>query len=352
MVNTIVPKNNNLLAQPRLVSIAHIQRSRMPGNHSIERLFQSIRHAMLPEWNIEAHECPDRSLGVRSRLRGVFWAYRSERDINHITGDVHYLALGLTGLSILTIHDCVSLGRLKGWRKWLFWLLWYYFPALRAKVITVVSDASRQELEKYLPLKPNNICVIHNCLTGTFPVSRRPFDRVRPTLLFIGTRPNKNLARVCDALEDIPCRLRIIGVLSTAQTCRLRDRGIEFSSENCLSDSEIITEYDKCDIVLFPSLYEGFGLPILEANASGKPVITSSVCSMPEVAADAAIYVDPLDSSSIRAAVLRVINDDQLRTTLVANGLRNVARFSPSSVATKYATLYHSAWRHFQGRVL
>jgi len=88
------------------------------------------------------------------------------------------------------------------------------------------------------------------------------------------------------------------------------------------------------------STYEGFGLPIVEANAVGRPVITSNVCSMPEVAGDAAFLVDPFDVEDIRRGVLLLINDSHLRRDLVRRGFLNVRRFSIESVATQYRSLY------------
>jgi glycosyltransferase involved in cell wall biosynthesis len=96
---------------------------------------------------------------------------------------------------------------------------------------------------------------------------------------------------------------------------------------------------------MFASLYEGFGLPILEANAVGRPVITSKLYSMPEVGGNAACYVDPYDSADIRAAVSKLIEDSQYRDQLVVNGFRNVERFRPEVVATQYANLYRKLFK-------
>jgi glycosyltransferase involved in cell wall biosynthesis len=95
-------------------------------------------------------------------------------------------------------------------------------------------------------------------------------------------------------------------------------------------------------MVVFASLYEGFGLPILEAQAMGRPVITSNFGAMREAAGDGALLVDPYSVEAIRAAILRVKNEPGLREDLIAKGLRNAANFSADAVAMKYAQIYRN----------
>jgi glycosyltransferase involved in cell wall biosynthesis len=99
-------------------------------------------------------------------------------------------------------------------------------------------------------------------------------------------------------------------------------------------------------MVVFASTYEGFGLPIVEANATGRPVITSNICSMPEIAGSAACFVDPSDCSSIRQGILRVMNDDGYRADLIGRGLENVKRFRADTIAAQYAALYQEVLSH------
>jgi glycosyltransferase involved in cell wall biosynthesis len=91
---------------------------------------------------------------------------------------------------------------------------------------------------------------------------------------------------------------------------------------------------------VFASLYEGFGLPILEAQAMGRPVITSNFGAMKEAAGEGALLVDPYSVDEIRAAILRIKNEPALREDLIAKGLRNAAKFSATAVANSYAQIY------------
>ena len=95
-----------------------------------------------------------------------------------------------------------------------------------------------------------------------------------------------------------------------------------------------------CDMVIFVSLIEGFGLPIIEAQATGRPVVTSNISAMPETAGDGACLVDPYNIKDIRKGVLKVINDTDYRNSLINHGIKNVNRFLPEVIAAYYLTLY------------
>src|ERR1039457_1051746 len=138
---------------------------------------------------------------------------------------------------------------------------------------------------------------------------------------------NKNICRVAEALQRIPCRLDIIGRLTERQREVLEFNRIQYTEQWDLSDQQVIEKYRQCDLVVFASIYEGFGMPIVEANATGRPVVTSNIGSMPEVAGTAACLVDPFDCASIREGILRVIEDADYRNNLVAQGYENAKRF-------------------------
>jgi glycosyltransferase involved in cell wall biosynthesis len=98
--------------------------------------------------------------------------------------------------------------------------------------------------------------------------------------------------------------------------------------------------YIDCDLLAFASTYEGFGLPILEAQLTGRPVLTSNLSPMKEVAGTGAVLVDPYDLQSIRLGLLKIIQDSELRGRIVEAGFENVQRFNPDAVAKKYTALY------------
>jgi glycosyltransferase involved in cell wall biosynthesis len=168
----------------------------------------------------------------------------------------------------------------------------------------------------------------------------REFNVQRPTVLLIGTLPHKNLERMVQALAAIPCRLRIVGRLTGQQRTLLEKLGHEFVNEFDLTTAQMAHAYRECDVVGFASLFEGFGMPILEGQASGRPVVTSRQSPMQEVAGEGACLVDPNDVESIRAGFARVIGDAAYRSGLIEHGLRNVAQYRPERVAVMYLDLY------------
>lgn len=168
----------------------------------------------------------------------------------------------------------------------------------------------------------------------------KPFNENCPDILQIGTMKNKNLLRLCEALEGINCRLRIIGRLDDEQRRSLSDHSIDFTNAFDLDDEAIKGEYEKADLVVFCSTLEGFGLPIIEAQAMGKPVVTSRIEPMISTSGKAAILVDPLDWESIRKGVKAVIDDGELRLDLIERGRKNAERFAPHKVAAEYERLY------------
>jgi glycosyltransferase involved in cell wall biosynthesis len=330
-------------AARRLPRVMYFQRKPFWDSFSLERVFDTVRTALPSNMAKAAWTCPFQSRGVARRLLNLVDAPFHQGEINHITGDVHYLALALgKRKTILTIPDCGVLQFSKGLKYLAIVMCWYRFPARRVAAITVISEFTRREVLRYTGCAPEMVRVIHCPVPDGFAPSLRPFDKEEPVLLQVGAAEhNKNICRVAEAIRGIPCRLDIIGRLTDRQRQALDRNSISYTEQWGLSDQEVVQRYRDCDVVVFASTYEGFGMPILEGNATGRPVVTSNICSMPEVAGSAACLVDPFDCSSIREGVLRVINDPDYRNNLIAQGFENVKRFQVDTIAAQYAALYH-----------
>jgi glycosyltransferase involved in cell wall biosynthesis len=159
--------------------------------------------------------------------------------------------------------------------------------------------------------------------------------------LQIGTAHNKNIDRTIQALAEIPCHLIILGKLNDAQISLLDDLKIKYTAiSHALSESELYELYKSVDIVTLISTLEGFGMTIIEANQMGIPVITADITSMPWVAADAAVLVDPYDSQSIKNGFMKLIQNESYRNQLIENGYRNIKRFDKKVIAQQYFDLY------------
>jgi glycosyltransferase involved in cell wall biosynthesis len=329
-----------------------MRRSRANG-FSIERLYEDIRAALPDDCRVKVWTCRNFSEGVWRRLQDVWLARTQQGEVNHVTGDVHYLTFLLDSRrTVLTVHDLVMLGRLRGVRRGIFWFFWYWLPVRRSRVVIAISESTRRALLESVRCHPAKVRVIYNNVSDEFQPVPRIFNAQLPRILHIGTTCNKNLDRVAEALKGIRCRLVVVGALSHGQREALREHDITYENLIGLSREGIVAQYAAADLVLFASTYEGFGLPIVEANAVGRPVVTSKILSMPEVAGEAACLIDPFDISSIRAGVLRVINDTAYRDDLVAKGLENVKRFKASRIAEQYASLYREVGEEARQRTL
>ncbi|WP_243349645.1 glycosyltransferase family 4 protein [Parabacteroides sp. FAFU027] len=321
--------------------ITYIFRKKSPRCNSIEQVFYGVMECLDPElYPTASFHVKESGGGIKAIISNICAVRKTGRGIRHITGDIHYVALGTSSPSVLTIHDTGSALQGNFIKQFLIKLLWFWLPALCVDRITVISEFSRQEVLRLIPFAKRKIRVIPNAYRQQIDHDPKPFKSACPRILHLGTKSNKNLERTIEALKGIHCELMIIGKLTAAQHKQLDQSGILYQNEFFIPFERIIEHYRVCDLVCFASTYEGFGLPILEAQATGRPVITSRVASMPEVAGEGALLVDPLNIDDIRNAVNRIISDETLRAGLIAKGLENIKRFTPESVAMQYIDLY------------
>ena len=311
----------------------------------MHRVFSSIVQAIGPSHAISI-SAPDYRALPWSILRNLWWAFknRNRKGINHITGDLHYLALVLPAPNtVLTIHDLVTL-RLGGnpIKKYLWRKLWFDWPLRRVGKITCISETTKSELLSAFPwLNPSKVFTVHNPIDPLFRPVPKEFDKHCPTILHIGTGWNKNLERVILALKGISCKLQIVGALSDDAKQSLSENGISYENRVNISDEELLECYHQCDLVSFPSIFEGFGMPIIEAQATGCAVITSNINPMKEIAADGACLVNPLSVDLLHKAFRKLIEDDTYREILVKKGIVNARRFSLDHIVSQYMQVYN-----------
>ncbi|MHB1456385.1 MAG: glycosyltransferase family 4 protein [Armatimonadota bacterium] len=333
------------------MDVAIFVRKPSPRHFSLEHVCADIVGAMTTSVIPRIVVMPCQTRGLRGMLRNMAYARSRAGAVNHVFGDIHYIACSLpAGRTILTVADCTTLIHRVGLRRAVLRYLWYTWPISHCALVTTISESTRQELLNLVSCPPEKVRVVHVPVSSSFTFSPKEFNHECPTILQVGTRENKNLLRVILAVMGVPCHLRIIGVLSEQQKTALEQLGIRYSSVANIPDTQLTKEYRDCDMVVFASTYEGFGLPIVEAQASGRPVITSNLCSMPEVAGDAACLVDPFDVDSIKTGILHIISDATYRAELVERGLINIERFRPEAIATQYTSLYQELWGTAQSR--
>jgi len=333
------------------IKVSLFLRYRAGQNFSIERLFDAVVSALPADrYVVTRHVCPFKSEGIIRRLALIVWAAFRQGDVNHITGDVNFLGLMMRrSRTLLTIHDSASMRRLTGWSRRLYRLFWLRLPVRRAARVTVISNETLHETRSYVDADPAKFAVIPNCTPLGIAARPRTFGESPPRLLAVGTHQNKNLERVIEALAGVACVLVVIGELSEQQRTLVARHAVAVENHVAVDDDAIAEHYRNADAVVFVSTYEGFGLPIIEAQAMGRPLITSRRSPMSEVAGTGACLVDPESVPEIRSAILRVLRDADYRASLVAAGFANVKAYSPAEVAKQYAAVYEELHRGAAG---
>ena len=267
-----------------------------------------------------------------TRVNGLLWSPSN-------TGPI------LLGQQVVTIHDLATFEHPEWFDRNFSRAYQMILPRLARKVehILTVSDYSKGRIVDILGVDPNNVTVTHLAASEIFrpaPLSdleRQSLDLPERYLLMVGAlQERKNFRRVLEVWETwgkagrpYDLGLVIIGpkenIFSAFNLGRIPD-GVHLMGK--VDDDLLSRFYSSALAFIFPSLYEGFGIPILEAMACGAPVITSKVTSMPEVAGDAALLVNPESHVSILQAMQAVSDDAQLRDELRASGLDRVRQFS------------------------
>jgi glycosyltransferase involved in cell wall biosynthesis len=279
----------------------------------------------------------------------------------------HYVVSPLTSRPyVVTIHDCIHLRfpeYLPNRLAPVYARVMMRQAARRAARILTVSQASKDDILHYLGVATDRVDVIPNALDeklATAPPAdavARVADRFQlnaPFILYTGNiKPHKNVDRLIEAfallkrrgMDDV--QLLIIGDnISKAPELRRLVHRFQLHRQvrflGFVSDEVLGALYRLTRVFVFPSLYEGFGLPPLEAMAAGAPVITSNVSSLPEVVGDAAILVDPLDAPALADAIARVLGDEGLRADLIQRGHERVRQFSWDTAAVRTHAVYES----------
>lgn len=341
------------------IRVLMIQRNHSDGA-SIRRVFDSIRGSIDGSHFVVETQTLRYASGAIGVILNLLTFSPLRADVYHVTGDCNYISLLLPrDRTLMTIHDLITIRRHTGLRNALLEWIYLRWPIRWVRSITAISRVTESELREFIfkiggiSGGDNKIKVIENPLTGERALSPRPrLKRDIPTVLHIGTAANKNLDRLIDAVAGSNYKLRVIGKLKDAEKESIRSRGIDLDHVESVGDDAMALEYQNCDVVSFCSTYEGFGLPIIEAQAQGIPVVTSNIDPMSAVAGNGALLVDPNDPVSIRKALDSVLSDEEIRRELIANGFQNVKRFEPATIAAEYQKLYIEIAEHCDDGVM
>jgi glycosyltransferase involved in cell wall biosynthesis len=267
--------------------------------------------------------------------------------------------------SVVTMHDCVNLTfpqYAPSHVRQLMTKARMWSAAHRSARILTVSEASKRDILKFFDVPPDKVSVIPNAIDDCFS-ALPPADEVQRVreryqldgefVLYVGNiRPHKNLVRLIEALYQLRessrfenLRLLIIGdEISKYPTLRRAVHRHKLHKHvrffGFVPDRTLAVLYRLATVFVFPSLYEGFGLPPLEAMASGTPVVTSNVSSLPEVVGDAALLIDPYDPAAIAEGIRVTLTDEALRARLISAGLARARAFSWETSVRRVREVY------------
>jgi len=311
-------------------------------NFSIENFYlELIKNFEHEDVEFKVKVCPLESKGILNRILITIWAFFNQGDINHICGDVNFIASFLNKKkTINTILDHASLIRLKGIKRFIYYLLWVKIPVLKSAHIITISDKTKKEILKYTTTNKDKITVSGVCIHSVYKKKIKAFYQKKPKILIIGTRDNKNIKNILMSLSDIHCELIIIGNLIKEYVYILKKFKISYKNYVGLNNKAIFKKYIESDLLMFPSQYEGFGMPILEAQTVGRVVVTSNLEPMTSVGGNGALYVNPNNVKNMNITVKKVIDNKSLRKKLIQNGFKNTKRFNKEEILKKHLDCY------------
>jgi glycosyltransferase involved in cell wall biosynthesis len=239
---------------------------------------------------------------------------------------------------VVTVHDLAVFRHPEAFNHWTR----TYSPHLVPRVLTAarrviaVSEFTRRELVDVLRVPDEKIRVVPNGVDDEFTPNGAAADG--EYILAVGTlEPRKNLARLVEAVRRSGVELRVVGARGWGNV-ELGGNGVLWLGE--VTDAELARQYRGARCVAYPSLYEGFGIPVLEAMACGAPVVTSRSTAMEEVADGAAVLVDPNDPAELAVGIERAVAE---REELVARGLERARAFRWDAVADATVEVYGEA---------
>jgi glycosyltransferase involved in cell wall biosynthesis len=330
-------------------------------------LCKPVDVAWLAELGPRVRPMPTRAdnYSIREQIEVPWRLWRAGVDLFH---SPHYvLPVFVTCPAVVTIHDCIHLmfpQYLPNKLALLYARFFMWWATRRARRVLTVSEASKRDILRFCRVPADRVTVIPNAIDDRFRVAppedeveriRERFQLHEPFVLYVGNvKPHKNLERLIQAVHHLhengydELKLLVIGSdISKYATLRRAihaynlHRYVRFLG--FVPDRTLNILYRLTSVFAFPSLYEGFGLPPLEAMACGAPVVTSNTSSLPEVVGDAAVLVDPTDSRAIAEGLAHVLADPNLRADLRRRGVARAQAFSWAEGARAVRRIYDTA---------
>ncbi|MBC7261793.1 MAG: glycosyltransferase family 4 protein [Chloroflexi bacterium] len=356
----------------RVALFADSPRENWPSMDRYAHSLFSALQRLAPEHEFHLLVPPDPPIGLRGRLFLLwrllwypFWARRFSAEVYHILDHSYgHLLWGLDGnRTVVTVHDVAPF--YYGYFLRPSYLAWQiaWKGAQKARWWITVSNFTRREALGFVSKNPIEVMPIPAGVEPDFhPLPEEQTSKWREKLgvgtekviLHVGhCQPRKNLERLLTALALLSKQgvdfhfIQVGGVFTLAQRHLLESSGIEHRVRQMsrVSEEALVELYNMADVFVLPSLYEGFGLPVLEAMACGTPVIAANAASLPEVVGDAGLLVNPYSSEALAEGILRVLIDPSLADRLRERGLQRARDFTWERTARETLGVYQKVAR-------
>ena len=310
-----------------------------------------------PNLKLVPVDVPTLSLKEQYRLRSL--AKRLSLDLLH--SPYYIKPYWLSCPSVVTIYDLIPMIYPQHlpyrWTAWIFRAA-ASLAVRRASHVIAISESTKADLVHLFGTSPEKITVTYLAADERFhPLERKDCERVlqryglpRGYILYLGiNKPHKNLVFLLEVFSELKTEVKLVlagkedprypEARQKAERLNLGD-SVVFLGE--VADRDLPILYNGAELLVFPSLYEGFGLPVLEAMACGTPVVCSHSSSLPEIVGDAAITLDPLDREAWAVALMDVLGKEALRAKMRHKGLKRAAAFSWEETARRTWEVYQS----------
>ncbi len=298
----------------------------------------------------------DKIYGAGEQLHFPFKELKKSRaDLLHVP---HYnVPVFYRGKLAVTVHDMIHLVLpqfLPNKFAYLYAKFLIGYAVHKADVVFTVSENSKKDILRFYKVREDKIVVVYNAVDAKFThrdrreveylIDKYNLPKNKKVIMYVGNlKPHKNLPRLLEAYSKMSGRentcLVLVGKAFDSEdlTPRIKSLGIEDSvvRTGIIVDNELVDFYNLADLFVFPSLYEGFGIPPLEAMACGTPVVCSNNSSLPEVVGDAAYMFDPYEEKQIGDAMEKVLYDDTLADALIERGYKRAAMFTPDKIVDR-----------------
>ena len=342
-LGNVFPNNHYFLFTPKIVN----NRFSLPQGSTVIMPNSFWWRALKPFWR-------------RYKISGL--AQKAKLDLYH--GLSHELPIGIektSTKSIVTIHDLIFIRYPELYKRTdrKIYFKKYLHACKVADHIIAISEQSKHDIMDYFGIDQKKISVIYQSVNPIFfeendqakiEKTRKKYQLPSKFILSVGTiEARKNLKLVLQALNEmeLDCPLVVVGkptkYMDTIKPLihKLGDRLILLHQ---VKDDDLNQMYRMARLMIYASVFEGFGLPIAEAQAAGCPVITSKVSSMPEAGGKAAHYISPNSISDISKGIKKIVDDDSYRVELIEKGFENSKRFSPDNYAEQLMTIYQKVY--------